>query len=90
MKIVINRCWGGFGLSDIAKMRYIKEAKFVLNEWDIPRDDPVLVSIVEELGYNSWGHYAELKVVEIPDGIEWKIEDYDGMEKISEEHRTWE
>lgn len=90
MKVVINRCWGGFGLSEVALTRYKQETgNDGIFYWDIPRNDCDLVSIVEELGCDSWGEYAELKVVEIPDGIEWTIEDYDGMEKIAENHRTW-
>ena len=34
--------------------------------YDIPRDDPNLVQVVEELGEASWGSAAELKVIEIP------------------------
>jgi hypothetical protein len=33
--------------------------------------------------------FACLKVVEIPDGVEWELNDYDGMEHIAEVHRTW-
>jgi len=91
MKVVINRCWGGFGLSEVAVARYKQETgNNDVYSWKIPRDCPVLVSIVEELGHDSWGQYAELKVIEIPDGIEWTVTDYDGMEKIAENHRTWE
>lgn len=27
--------------------------------------------------------------VAIPDGVIWHIEDYDGLEHIAEDHRTW-
>jgi len=111
MKVVINRCFGGFGLSDEAMMLYghkkgkqlyryksdMHENITMINEpdrfltfyfsepnltnWpedktlcvadcDIPRDDPDLVSVVEELGNRASGQYAKLSVVEIPDGIE--------------------
>jgi len=30
-----------------------------------------------------------LKIVDIPDGVEWEIEEYDGMEWVAEKHRTW-
>jgi hypothetical protein len=28
-------------------------------------------------------------VVEIPDGVEWEIAEYDGLEWVAEKHRTW-
>lgn len=60
--------------------------------WDIrgfDRDDPALVQVVEELGDRANGSAASLKVVEIPDDVEWYIEEYDGSEWVSEAHRTW-
>jgi hypothetical protein len=90
MKVVINKCFGGFGLSDMAAGLYLEalEMEEVL-AWEIPRDDHVLVRIVEELGKKSWGPYAELKIVEVPDDVEWIIEDYDGVEWVAEVHETW-
>jgi hypothetical protein len=44
---------------------------------------------VQELGEAANGQYAKLKVVTIPDDVEWTIEEYDGMEWIAEAHRTW-
>ena len=56
---------------------------------DIQREDPNLITTVETLGEkaNSWS--SELKVVEIPDDIEWHIAEYDGIEHVAENHRTW-
>jgi hypothetical protein len=90
MKIVINRCFGGFGLSPVAEGLYLEatEQEDVLI-WEIPRTDPILVRIVEELGNKAWGGYSELKVVEVPDNVEWTIKEYDGMEWIAEVHQTW-
>ena len=90
MKIVINNCFGGFGLSPEAWRRYA-ELKGGLpdDEYGIERDDPTLVQVVEELGSKSWGSCAELRVVEIPDGVRWQIQEYDGNEHIAEVHRTW-
>jgi len=53
------------------------------------RTNPLLVQVVEELGVKASGISAKLKVVEIPDDIEWEIDDYDGMETIREKHRSW-
>jgi hypothetical protein len=55
----------------------------------IPRDDTTLVQTVEELGKSAGGRFADLKIVEIPDDVEWEIEEYDGLEWVAERHRTW-
>ena len=56
---------------------------------DIERNDPVLVKVVEELGSKSFGFAANLKIVEIPDDVNWEVVQYDGLEHIAEKHRTW-
>lgn len=56
---------------------------------DIARDDPALVQTVEELGEKANGKYSWLKVVEIPDDVDWYIEEYDGDEWVAEKHRVW-
>ncbi len=56
----------------------------------IPRDDERLVQVVEELRAAANGHAADLKVVEIPDDVQWVINKTDGVEHVSEVHRTWE
>ena len=117
-KIVINACYGGFGVSikaferylDLKGITYYKWKNSVdmnmlttvpQNEYDeynndhflslyhIKRDDPVLIQIIEEMGVEADGHYAKLKIIEIPDDVKWYIEDYDGMEHVAEVHRTW-
>lgn len=60
-----------------------------LNYCDIPRNDSKLVQVVEELGEQSWGNFSSLKVVEVPDDVEWYIHEYDGIECIHEAHRQW-
>jgi hypothetical protein len=55
----------------------------------IPRDDEKLVRVVEELHAEANGHAAELKVVTIPDGVQWIITNGGGGEQVSEVHRTW-
>lgn len=56
---------------------------------DIERNDSVLVEVVEVLGEKANGRCADLKVVEIPDGVDWQVEEYDGNEWVAEVHRTW-
>ncbi|MEG0503181.1 MAG: hypothetical protein RR547_00920 [Raoultibacter sp.] len=89
-KIAINRCFGSFGLSG-------KAAEMLRSRWsdcpkyldDLSRDNDHLVSIVEELGDEAGDLLSELLIVEIPDGVDWQIESYDGIEWVAEAHRTW-
>lgn len=53
------------------------------------RSDRDLVAVVEALWEKSWGACARLGVVEVPDGVDWEIEEYDGNEWVSEVHRKW-
>jgi hypothetical protein len=138
MKIVINNCHGGFGLSEEAVVRLFElmgkpvwpeKTKYGFNNYylvspeervtrisdddfyDLPIDkrqeyneacssetfderaihraDPVLVQVVEELGEEAAGRFASLKIVEIPDDVDWEIEEYDGDEWVTEKRRTW-
>jgi hypothetical protein len=65
--------------------------KYYLSDYDFydNRADEDLVAVVETLAAGANGHAANLKVVEIPDGIEWYIDEYDGREHVAERHRTW-
>jgi hypothetical protein len=116
VKVVINGCYGGFGVSPEAEKAYAEKkgietvprddkylAKFhdkpflsnkETGEWiedtiENNRSDPALVAVVEELGEVADGFCAALCVVDIPDDVEWQIEDYDGIEWVAEKHRTW-
>lgn len=56
---------------------------------ELDRNDPELVKVVKLLKKEANGMCASLKVVKIPDGVEWEVEEYDGMEHIAEVHKTW-
>jgi hypothetical protein len=93
-KIVINTRHGGFGLSAEAMSLYREfclEAGAPCEDYDdyIPRDNPQLISVVQALGESASGPYAQLKIVEVPDDVEWTIHEYDGSEWVAEAHRTW-
>ena len=83
-KIVINRCYGGFSLSYDAL-----QALGIESEYDIERDDPKLVAVVESMGDKATGRDSNLKIVEIPDDVQYFIDEYDGIECIRENHRVW-
>lgn len=69
------------------KGRYDEGAYF--NNDTIERNDPALVKTVEKLGKKANGDCANLKIVEIPDGIRWEIDEYDGNESVEECHNRW-
>jgi len=71
-----------FYKDSVAKENYFEDR-------DIPRNDPALVEVVEKLGEAAYGFAANLKIVEIPEDVDWCIEENDGREWVSEKHRTW-
>lgn len=93
-KVVINANYGGFFLSDeaVARIRelkgYTSESEFRKEE--LRRDDRDLVTAVEEMQEKAGGNWSELKIVEVPDDVEWEIHEYDGWEWVAEKHRTWQ
>lgn len=140
MKVILNKCYGGFGVSDAAYRLYAEKkgikifaysqkcqngkwgfwrvddvnennadlrwwyfkkdfGKFALeNEVDFGenlslrdkyREDPVLVEVVEELGHDADGRYAHLVVVDIPDGMDYVIDEYDGIETLHQRVQEW-
>lgn len=130
MKIILNKCYGGFDVSDEAYKLYAEKKGISLYRyWDDykngkmhkgsglityyftkdfgdsveknkidwktnlylneHRDDPTLVEVVEELGEKASGKFGRLVVVEIPDGMDYVIDDYDGIETLHENIRVW-
>lgn len=101
MKIVINKCYGGFSVSkkvyDELGLKwdgygYISNDDLGITNGDYNayRGDERLIKAIEKIGLKeSSGELSELKIVEIPDGIEWYLDEYDGIESIHETHRSW-
>ena len=90
MKIVINGCYGGFGLSDTALEMYNELSGSTIEYChDMARNDPFLIQVVETMGDNANSWTSELRIVEIPDDVQWEIDEHDGLESIHEVHRVW-
>ena len=53
------------------------------------RTNTTLVKVIEELGEKANGWAAKLRVIDLPEGIEYEIDDYDGIETVRELHRSW-
>mgnify|MGYP003138503186 CR=1 FL=1 len=97
-KVVINICYGGFGLSEKARILYndyaaAKGMKTFENGYDfsyeVSRHCPILIRVVEELGSEASGDYAELQIEEVYGGI-YQIKEYDGLESVVEPSgQTW-
>ena len=119
MKVAINCCFGGFGLSDAAFEKllerkgiefeksaeahtlgithYYRKGMMGQNEGYLShyeftdnRGDTDLIAVIEEMGVEeASSKYAEIRIVEIPNDVDWHIHEYDGMEHVAEDHRTW-
>ncbi len=119
MKVAINRCFGGFGITDAAFEKlltrkgialdkidrensaflgasYYKEGhggddEYYLSHYEFTEDrsDPDLIAVLEEMGKEAEGWAAEIAIIEIPDDVKWHIHEYDGIEHVAEDHRTW-
>ena len=96
-KIVINRCFGGFGLSRKSKRRYVElkgldfqeteKGDILVNDdygffYELDRTDPILVQIVEEMGEKAGHIHSNLRVETIPKGTLYRITEYDGNETL--------
>jgi hypothetical protein len=104
MKIAVNRGYGGFSLSERAADRlgiaywqptlgmvHVDNGAFGITSENTyaHRTDPRLLALIEEMGAEINGACAHIAIIEIPDDVQWEIEEYDGNEWVSEVHRTW-
>lgn len=137
MKVILNKCYGGFCVSQEAYELYAKKKGIKIFPYMIKfdngtgkcqkandinsvittyftkdfgyfvetsdddlkgkrfyldgeyREDPVLIEVVEELGDRASGRFSKLVVVDIPDGMEYEIDDYDGIETLHQKIEKW-
>lgn len=94
-RLVLNKCFGGFGLSEKGKQRLMQllgyhtyDARHVADVLDnIPRHHPSLVQVIEELGMEAWvplydnEYLHRPMIVDVPvDQNEYEIIYKDGWE----------
>lgn len=122
MEIAVNKCYGGFDLSDkacerlvelgIPLLKYNKSGNLPKKANDSPyivkkdflenlgkyytsfteyrwRTHPLLIQVIKELKKEANGRFGNIVIIEIPDNIDWEIDDYDGIETIHEAHQSW-
>ena len=137
MKVILNKCYGGFGVSQKAYELYAKKKgieifayklectndkpiyrktdmgssiftitftkdfgdyvdlyddnseKYILELCSNHREDRVLIEVVEELGDRANSPFSKLVIVDIPDGMEYEIDDYDGVETLHQKVEKW-
>ena len=78
MKMIINACFGGFGVREDVEKKLGLDS---MREDEI-RTNPELIAMIEA-GEDVDGYCAELKVVEIPDSAtDYYLDEYDGAESI--------
>lgn len=63
--------------------------KYSFSSKSIKRTDKYLVKVIEELGNKANTMCSTLKIIDIPNDVDWTIEEYDGNEWVAEKHRTW-
>jgi hypothetical protein len=79
MKIVINKCFGGFSVNDNIVEMLNLESRYDLED---DRTNSKLIELIES-GEDVNGEYSDLVVVEIPDdATDYMINEYDGYETV--------
>lgn len=80
--------WFAAKVSNPSEIHY---GKNTIDCRDICRHDPLLIQAIEELGEDANSCVCQMKIVDIPDGVEYIIQENDGgIEWIAEKHRTWD
>lgn len=100
-KIAVNDCYGGFSVSEAVYNElgipwddygYLSNEDLGIesNNYYKWRTDPRLIAAIEKLGLEAAsGGMAEIRIAEVPDDVDWLIEEYDGIEHVAERHRIW-
>lgn len=70
---------------------YAGDVDHYLSDYHMTEDraDKDLIAVIEEMGAAADSWSSCLQIVEIPDDVKWHIHEYDGMEHVAEDHRTW-
>lgn len=53
--------------------------------YDLDRADPILIQVVETLGAKANSRFSDLKIIDLPPGTKYRIQEYDGNEWVETE-----
>jgi len=83
IEVVLNKCYGGFGLSEKALKLYEHYSGKTNVEYDdIPRHSRHLVRVVKELGDEANKNWSQLSIETITPDSPYEIYEHDGKERI--------
>jgi len=90
-KVLVNRCYGGFGFSEEFQKHLCTKYPDLFDDelnytgdggWFDFRSGLIADEAIEFGLDKASGRFANLTIVEIPDGASYEIHEYDGMEHI--------
>ena len=87
-EVMVNRCYGGFGLSQAAMDEYRRRcpSSSTVCDCDLSRHDAVMIQIVKDLGSAAASaQHASVQLLRVPSEYvhHYTIEEYDGMESVA-------
>ena len=105
-KIAYNECYGGFAFSEKGMLRLAELKGVIIykadpyvwktlddkrfSERSLPRTDPHLIQVIEELGESVSDEDSCIKIRELPSGTLYHIKEYDGAENvIAQDEYRW-
>ena len=59
------------------------------SDWNLGREDSGLIQVIEEMGDEASAYVGGMVIVEVPDNVDWILEECEGCEWIAEKHRVW-
>jgi len=80
----------GFEAEDCGILHKDNMVYFLKDKYDNEtRTHKDLIHIIEKMGEKAGGRCSKLEIVEIPDNVNWELDEYDGLESVDEVHRSW-
>ena len=83
--------WGGTLDGETYEDGSVSDSSWDSHGYELSRTDPILITVVERLGEEANGRFAKLGIANIPDGEKYRIDEYDGSERVMQpDDYNWE